>query len=213
MSSSRSIKFIRQNSSKTSGHLLLHETVANEIMAMKLPFTEKAYYTFCEKYVDDDAEEALYMDEANNYFREITTDYDTLKYFSFLRQFYNSPAFCDIGCGIGNLLYFAGKIGYQSFGYEINKTLHPIHKKLKLDVVYEDITTSDFTRLQTANIIYLYRPINDDVLMDRLFARIYKETAEDVIVLYNYPHTRQIKGFDTITLNPYDDHVIMLIKQ
>jgi len=37
---------------------------------------------------------------------------------------------CDIGRGIGTIVFFSEKIGYTSFGIEINKKLKPIDKIL-----------------------------------------------------------------------------------
>jgi SAM-dependent methyltransferase len=187
--------------------------LAEAIARQKLPFTERAYYTFCEKYLPENVEEILYHDEEETYFREIATDYDTLKYISFLRRFYASPELCDIGCGIGNVLHFAQKLGYKAFGYELNKGLQPLHKKLQLDVVQGNILETDMTRLATADIVYMYRPVNNDKLMNKLFRKIYDTTKPNIVMLYNYPHSYKIKGFDTIRLGVYDADMIVLLKK
>ena len=126
-------------------------------------------------------------------------------------QFPDSATFCDIGCGIGNVVLYAGKMGFDAFGYEINTLLTPLHKKLKLDIEYADILKSDISRLKEADVIYIYRPINDHSLMDKLFSLVHKHTKKDVVILYHYPHSRSIRGFQTILLGEYDD-IIALVK-
>ena len=187
---------------------MLLETIAN----VKLPFTSKNYYAFCDKYLEEDVNEALFIDEDEKYFREIATEYDTLKYlYHFHTIFPERANFCDIGCGIGNVVLYAGKMGYDSFGYEINTLLKPLHKKLKLDIEYADILQSDISRLSSADVIYLYRPINDERLMNKVFSLIHQHSKRDVVIFYNYPHARTFSGFQTILLGEYDD-IIALVK-
>lgn len=190
----------------------LSEALLETITHVKLPFTSKNYYAFCDKHLEEDVHDALFVDEDEKYFREIATDYDTLKYLYYFRlQFPDSTTFCDIGCGIGNVVSYAGRMGYNAFGYEINTLLKPLHKKLKLDIEYADILKSDISRLKEADVIYIYRPINDHQLMDKLFCLVHKHSKKDVTIFYNYPHSRSIPGFQTILLGEYDD-IIALVK-
>lgn len=206
------VSYLKKHSRKSGKHWQLNEQLLDEIAGIKLPFTSKNYYAFCDRYLEEDAHEALFLDDEDKYFREIATDYDTLKYLYHFRQLVeNDPVFCDIGCGIGNVVLFTGKMGCRSYGYEINKGLQPLHRKLKLDVEYANILHSDLSRLKTVDLIYLYRPINDTKLMNKLFSLIHVHTKKDVLLLYNYPHTRSIKGFQTILLGEYDD-IIALVK-
>jgi hypothetical protein len=207
----KAASFLKKNAKKEAKYLQLNAGILHSINSLKLPFTSKNYYAFCDKYLDDDANEALFLDGGEKYFREIATEYDTFRYFHFLGGLYSSkPVFCDIGCGIGNTLHYASKLGFETFGYEINKFLAPIHKKLKADVTYEDILKADLARLATVDLLYLYRPINDSRLMNRLFSLIHKHTGNDLVICYNYPHAKTLKGFDTIGLGPFEDMIILL---
>ena len=160
-----------------------------------------------------DADDDLYQAGNNTYYREIITNDDELKCLQFLRQFYKSPVFCDAGCGIGNMLHFTALMGYKSFGYDINIGLQPIHKKIKADVTYGNLLEMDLTRMKKADIVYMYRPINNRNKMKQMLQLIYNNTREDVIIIYNYPHMKHIEGFETILLSNYDAHILMLVKK
>ena len=194
-------------------HYVLSETTIDEIAGTRLPFTSKKYYGFTDKYLPDGVDEELYIDDNTTYYREIITEYDDLKYLSWLSSFFTEPVLCDIGCGIGNILFFASKFGYSAFGYDINSMLLPVHRKLKADVVYGDLLDMDLSRMMAAEVIYLYRPIEDKKLMDRVFELIFANTKEDVIIVYNYPHSKKVPGFDTVVLSRFDEHLVMLVKQ
>jgi 2-polyprenyl-3-methyl-5-hydroxy-6-metoxy-1,4-benzoquinol methylase len=207
------VDYLKKHSQESGKYRQLNERLLNEIAAIKLPFSSKSYYAFCDKYLEDDAHEALFLDEHEKYFREIATDYDTFKYLYHLGQLYkNAAVLCDIGCGIGNVVLYAAKMGFLSYGYEINRELQPIHEKLNLDIQYDNILQSDLKRLKTVDIIYIYRPINDTKLMNKLFSSIHVQAKKDVLILYNYPHVKSIKGFQTILLGEYDD-IIALVKE
>lgn len=204
--------FFKKHSTSKGKDWQLNEALLETITHVKLPFTSKNYYAFCDKYLEEDAHEALFVDEEEKYFREIATEYDTLRYlYYFQMQFPDSTTFCDIGCGIGNVVLYAGKMGFDAFGYEINTLLKLLHKKLKLDIEYADILKSDISRLKETDVIYIYRPINDPRLMNKLFSLVHKHSKKDVTIFYNYPHSRSVRGFQTILLGPYDD-IIALVK-
>ncbi|MES2703990.1 MAG: hypothetical protein V4649_15220 [Bacteroidota bacterium] len=190
----------------------LNDNTIDEIAAMKLPFSSKQYYAFTEKYLPKSVDEALYIDDDSTYYREIATDYDDLKLLQFVRQYIAGSFLCDVGCGIGNVLHFAAMLGYTAFGYDINTGLRRIHKRLTVDVLYGDLLSMGLTRMADANVIYLYRPIGDDKLMNRLLARIHRHTGPETMVIYNYPHTTAIRGYETIVLSKYDAHIILLVK-
>ncbi len=205
--------YFKKNSTAKGKDRQLSEALLETITHVKLPFTSKNYYAFCDKHIEEDVHDALFVDEDEKYFREIATEYDTLRYlYHFHLQFPDRNKFCDIGCGIGNVVLYAGKMGYDAFGYEINKLLQPLHKKLKLDIEYSDILKSDISLLEEADVIYLYRPIHDARLMVRLLSLVHAHTKKDVVIFYNYPHSRSIRGFQTILLGEYDD-IIALVKQ
>ena len=205
------VSFFRKHAHKKAKYLQLDAGILHDIHTSKLPFTSRNYYAFCDKYLDDDANEALFLDENEKYFREIATDYETFRYFHYVLPLLGPGAlFCDIGCGIGNTLVYTQKLGFTAFGYEINRFLSPLHKRLKLDVVFDDIITCNAGRLADADVLYLYRPINDTQLMNRLFTIIHKNCREDVLVFYNYPHSRRLRGFETVELGRHDDMIALL---
>lgn len=200
-----------KHSERPGTFLRLNASLLETIRKLRLPFTSKNYYAFCDKYLSDEVHEALFVDGEEKYFREIAADYDTLKYISYLRGLFKKDAvFCDIGCGIGNIVLYAGKLGFNSFGYEINMGLKPIHEKVKVSVEYGDILKMDLTRLSEAHVIYLYRPINDTRLMNKLFALVHRHSRDGVIIFYNYPHARSVKNYRSIFLGEYDDMMLLV---
>jgi|GEM_PF-2234518 len=207
------INFFKQHSVLKRKLRQLNEDIEGDIAKTKLPFTVKEYYNFAEKHLAKDADDDLYQAGNNTYYREIITNDDELKCLQFLRQFYKSPVFCDAGCGIGNMLHFTALMGYKSFGYDINIGLQPIHKKIKADVTYGNLLEMDLTRMKKADIVYMYRPINNRNKMKLMLQLIYNNTREDVIIIYNYPHMKHIEGFETILLSNYDAHILMLVKK
>ena len=204
----KAITFIRKH--LQSGNKRLDDGLLQDINAIKLPFTSRNYYAFCDKYLPENVNEDLFLDENEKYFREIATDYDTLKYLYYFQRFYTDPVFCDIGCGIGNVVHYTGRMGYSSFGYDINTFLKPVHGRIKADVVYADILKDDLARLATVDVLYIYRPINDKHMMNRLFRLIHQNTKRELVVFYNYPHSKSVKGYDTIELGQYDNMVLLL---
>jgi hypothetical protein len=49
--------------------------------------------------------------------------------------------------------------------------------------------------------------------MNKLFKLIRSNTKDNVIIVYKYPHQMRIGGFTTISLNEWDDDLIMLFKK
>ena len=78
---------------------------------------------------------------------------------------YNDPTFLDAGCGVGNIMLLAEKVGYCSYGIEYNPKLARIARRLSGgDVYVGDITT--YTEYNKYDVIFYYVPISDKVKMD-----------------------------------------------
>jgi 2-polyprenyl-3-methyl-5-hydroxy-6-metoxy-1,4-benzoquinol methylase len=192
--------------------LKLNEDIIEKVINTPLPFTSNEYYNFVDKYLPSGADEDLYVDGSDS-FREIATEYDDLKYLNYIKTYITNPILCDMGCGIGNILHFCNKMGYKTFGYEFNKSLSKIHKKVGVDVIYGDFFTTDLSKLKTCDVVFLYRPISSGPSMNKLFKLIRSNTKDNVIIVYKYPHQMRIGGFTTISLNEWDDDLIMLFKK
>ena len=207
------IAFFRLHSKTRNSVRQLDDATIAMIAATALPFSAADYYAFAELHLQKGVDEELYLDEKSTYYREIITNDDELKCLQFLAGFYTAPVLCDAGCGIGNMLHFSARMGYRAFGFEVNTALAPIHRSINAAVDYGDLLTMDLERMRTADVVYLYRPINSRKLMQTLLQRIRAHTRQDVVVIYNYPHQLTIEGFTTIILSNYDKHMLMLIKK
>jgi SAM-dependent methyltransferase len=186
------------------------------IEKVQLPFSKKEYESFVHNLSPETHDEDgrlkdseyyngfLYNSE--KYCREVTSNYEYLKLVKYLFDFNSNYKFYDLGCGIGSLLYFVKKIGYKNtVGVEYQEELVKIHKKLNLDVIYGDLLKMDLSFLKDADIIYLYKPIYDDSLANKLIDKILKNTKDSVVIIYcdpdEYFYDREI--ISTSNLNQY----------
>lgn len=165
---------------------------------ISLPFTEEYYNSLFHKlspaafdetgYFIDSQYEDGFLYKNGKYCREVKSPYFCFKILSHIQKIKNKKLkLCDVGCGIGTICYLSKKIGYVSLGIEINKKIKPVHKILNIDVVYGDCLKIDLSILNDMDVIYLYRPIYDDVLASKLIDKILDNTKEDVIIVYTMP--------------------------
>lgn len=110
-----------------------------------------------------------------------------------IKFFKKGHNFLDIGCGLGNVVFIADKIGYNSTGIEINKKNSSILSKLdsNIKIIYDDIyKRTDI--LKNMDVIYLYRPMWK---IDKLFKIIIEECKVGTTIIFNYGE------FSKISLN------------
>ena len=189
-----------------------------------LPFSENYYTKLFHKLTPDLFDEAGYLIQSEyedgflykngKYCREVKSPYDCFKTLSHIQIIKNKKLkLCDIGCGIGTICYLSEKIGYESFGIELNKKMKPIHQYLNIDVVYGDCLKIDLSILNDVDVVYLYRPIYDDALASKLIEKIYSNTKDDVIIVYTMPDdiTYENDKFDRIFIQTLD--IMILIKK
>ena len=93
-----------------------------------------------------------------------------------------------MGCGIGSFAYFAEKLGYNVTGIEGQVALKKFHKELGINVIYGDFFKIDMSILKNMDVIYLYRPISDFELSNKLMDLIYKNTKKEVVIVYRFAH-------------------------
>jgi len=109
-----------------------------------------------------------------------------------------SPLLCDIGCGLGTVLYAANKLGYKTIGVDINENLKKFHDRISLNVKYGDILDINLDFLKDVDVIYLYKPINDSDLNKKLLERIFNNTKKEIIIIFYYPPLEISRKFQTI---------------
>jgi SAM-dependent methyltransferase len=192
------MKYIRLFEDLMDNQELIDYIKKFDIKNIKLPFSNGEYESFIHNLSPETHDEDGRLIDAeyyngflyNNekYCREVTSHYDYLKLVKYLFDYNNNLKFYDLGCGIGSLLYFAKKIGYRDpVGVEYQKDLKEIHEKLNLDVIYGDLLKIDLSFLKDADIVYLYKPIYNDSLANKLIDKILKNTKDGVIIIYCDP--------------------------
>jgi uncharacterized UPF0146 family protein len=116
---------------------------------------------------------------------------------------------CDLGCGIGNIIYFAKRLGYETMGVEIQPQYNDRYKELGLNVINDDLITMDFSFLSDFDVIYFYRPISNPSLMMYVFNRVYKELKKNALIVFSHTTMLNFEGYKKI----YDDGVDLTIIQ
>lgn len=91
---------------------------------------------------------------------------------------------CDMGCGNGLVTLYSQKLGLDAIGIEGQKRLEKIHKELGIKVYYGDFFKMGLSVLQDRDIIYLYQPVRSTKSSIELLDRIYNNTKDDVVILY-----------------------------
>ena len=186
-------KFNENNSDVENESNIIDYIKKFDIDKVKLPFSDGEYESFIHNLSPETHDEDGRLIDAeyyngflyNNekYCREVTSNYGYLKLVKYLFDFNNNFKFYDLGCGIGSLLYFAKKIGYRNpVGVEYQKDLKEIHEKLNIDVIYGDLLKIDLSFLKDADIVYLYKPIYNDSLANKLIDKILKNTKDGVVI-------------------------------
>jgi SAM-dependent methyltransferase len=214
------MKYIRLFEDLMDNQELIDYIKKFDIQKIKLPFSKKEYESFIHNLSPDRYDETgyfrdseyyngfLYNDE--EYCKEVTSDYDYLKLVKYLFDYNNNLKFYDLGCGIGTLLYFVKVIGYKNpVGVEFQSELKEFHKKLNLDVIYGDLLKMDLSFLKDADIIYLYKPIYDDSLANKLITKILRKAKKGVIIIYCDPDDY---FFDREIISPSNLNQYILLK-
>ena len=187
-----------------------NESVNSEIIIpsnIKLPFSEDEYNRISIGYYDSGN---VYND--GKYYSEVPSYYENFKVLKYLKDTIFSnirPKLCDMGCGSGGVVSFSKKIGYESIGIEYQKQLKKYHDELDINVIYGDFFKMDLSFLKNMNLIYLYRPIKDEKLCDKLLELIYENTKKDVIILYYHPPVDRSKLFEYTSIKDSDDGWIL----
>lgn len=158
-------------------------------------------------------------------YREIKTSYDIYKIVEFLKNipYFNNKTLnlCDIGCGIGGFMYLCNNIGLNTYGIEyLEDNNKEYHIKMGLNVKYGDFFKIDLSFLKEMDIIYLYRPIKDTEQIEKILNIIYKNTKDDVVILFNFlfdsDNTDNYNRINIINQNiniGFNEHVMFLLKK
>lgn len=101
------------------------------------------------------------------------------------RHYNNRYSFLDIGCGIGNVVLLAEKVGFDAYGLEYNNKIYNVAKKFidKYHIFKGDMT--NFRNYDKYDVLYCYSPINDGKVMTKFTAKLAKAVKPGAYVILN----------------------------
>lgn len=127
-----------------------------------------------------------YLQKNKKYCRNVASSYFNINLLKLIKKYIFKevphPKLCDMGCGVGNVMTYTKTFGYDVMGVEMNEELKKYHKDL--NVIYGDFFNINLSFLKNIDVVYLYRPIDDNKLADKLMKLIYDNTKKDVIILF-----------------------------
>lgn len=117
----------------------------------------------------------------------IVSDFDILNILNTIIQNFNKKLkLCDMGCGYGNIIYFAEKLGYDTLGIEVQTLYNNTYNKLGLNVINDDLLTMDYSFLKDFDVVYFYRPICDGKLMKHIIDKTYNKMKNGSLIILNF---------------------------
>jgi len=103
---------------------------------------------------------------------------------------------CDLGCGIGNVIYFSEKLCYDSMGVEKLDIFKEIYKKYNLNVIVGDLLEIDLSFLNDIDVVYMYRPISDIDKLNYLVDKVSNNMKSNSILYFNFAPGVKFQKFE-----------------
>lgn len=107
---------------------------------------------------------------------------------------YPTYKFLDAGCGIGNIMLLASKIGFTVYGLEIDPTIIRFAREIGLysnNIIKQNILT--YRSYSKYDVIYFYRPIVDEVKQAKFEKRVKDQMKQGAILIPNLMADQSIK--------------------
>lgn len=96
-----------------------------------------------------------------------------------------SPKFLDVGCGSGTIMKTVELLGVECSGIEFNKEYLPYTKEM--DVRYENALETPESFFNDFDIIYMYRPIDEQEKALKLLDRVISNMKPNsILITFNY---------------------------
>ena len=96
-----------------------------------------------------------------------------------------SPKFLDVGCGSGTIMKTVELLGAECSGIEFNKEYLPYTKEM--DVRYENALETPESFFSEFDIIYMYRPIDNQEKALKLLDRVISNMKPNsILITFNY---------------------------
>lgn len=122
--------------------------------------------------------------------------------------------FLDIGCGIGNILYYARQKGLKVSGLEFNPAYIPFAKKLlpKAEIIQGDMLKWVPAKGTTYDIIWSFIPLHGTGLWEKFSSRFMKYFPNNQVAMFPAPlrglSLKSLKGISLI-----NEEGIVIIKK
>jgi SAM-dependent methyltransferase len=172
--------------------------LAAEPESVELPFSDEEYYVTCENMMDwhgfqrhgDGSTFSMTLNNEHESFTEMVSHPDYLRLVRAVQQSISSGRkgrklrLVDMGCGLGQFVYYCGKMGLDAEGIEFQEHLKSAHQEMGVKVSYGDFYSVAQGPLSKADIVYLYRPVNKTASVSKLLQMIHRATKPGAVVVY-----------------------------
>ena len=99
---------------------------------------------------------------------------------------YLMPRFLDIGCGIGNIVQIAYRLGFEAHGLEYSEKIYDVAKELtgrsSMSKVFKGDMLS-FKKYHKYDVLYYYQPMSNVDVMSRFAKKLAKEMKPGAYVI------------------------------
>lgn len=120
--------------------------------------------------------------------------------------------FLDIGCGIGNIVLLAQKVGFDAYGLEYNKKIYDIAKGLMgRNHIFRGNMT-DFGKYNEYDVLYYYVPMVNGKAMEEFVKKLIKTVKPGAYVIpcgsswtfdgFKLKGIEELEKFEVIKLRP-----------
>lgn len=177
----------------------------NEIM----PFSMEDYHNFFienfpELYFVDKYNKIFFRGHAiiDNGWNSIPSNYFSMIILKVIKDSIDEKlTLCDMGCGIGNVVFFSEKIGYKSMGIEMQQVYNEHYKKYNINVINDNLLNIDYSFLKDIDVVYIYRPIINKDIMQEVINKIYDNMKINSFLYFENGENLNFSKFEPILMN------------
>lgn len=174
----------------------------------ELSFTIDDYYDFFTNnfpslYFVDKYNKIFFKGPAtiNGCWNSIPSNYFSIIILKIIKKYIKEPKLCDLGCGIGNIVYFSEKIGYESIGIEMQNIYKEHYLKYNINVINDNLLNIDYSFLKNIDVVYIYRPIINRDIMQNIIDKIYDKMKINSFLYFENGENLNFNKFKPILMN------------
>ena len=97
-----------------------------------------------------------------------------------------TPKFLDIGCGIGNIVQIAYRLGFEAYGLEYSEKIYNVAKELTGQSPMSNVFKGDmlsFKKYHKYDVLYYYQPMSNVDVMSRFAKKLAREMKPGAYVI------------------------------